>query len=42
MAEHILSQKFEVIQKYETACHTESVAIERLKRWQKEFNGEIE
>ena len=42
VVEHILSPKFEVIQKSETTGPLESVAIERLKLWQKDFNGEIE
>ena len=39
--EHILSPKFEVVQISDTTGPMESVAIERLKLWQKEFNGEI-
>ena len=39
--EHILSPRFEVVQVSDTTRTMESVAIERLKLWQKEFNGEI-
>ena len=39
--EHIHSQKFEVVQISDTAGPLESVAIERLKLWQQEFNKEI-
>ncbi len=38
---HILSPKFEVIQISDTTGPMESVAIERLKLWQREFSGEI-
>ena len=41
VVEHILSPKFEVVQISDTTGPMESVAIERLKLWQKEFNGEI-
>ena len=41
VVEHILSPKFEVVQISDTSGPLESVAIERLKLWQKEFNGEI-
>jgi len=41
VVEHLLSQKFEVVQKSESTGPLESVAIERLKLWKKEFNGEI-
>jgi transcriptional regulator with XRE-family HTH domain len=41
VVEHILSQKFEVVPKSDDAGPMESVAIERLKLWQKEFNEEI-
>ncbi len=41
VVEHILSPKFEVVQIDDTTGPMESVAIERLKLWQKEFNGEI-
>ena len=41
VVEHILSPKFEVVQKSDTTGPMESVAIERLKLWQQEFNGEI-
>jgi DNA-binding XRE family transcriptional regulator len=42
VVEHILSPKFEVVRRPDTTGPLESVAIERLKLWQKEFNGEIE
>ena len=42
VVDHILSPKFEVVQISDTTGPMESVAIERLKLWQKEFNGEIE
>jgi len=38
---HILSQKFELVRRSDDAGPMESVAIERLKLWQKEFNEEI-
>lgn len=41
VVEHILSPKFEVVQISDTTGPLESVAIERLKLWQQEFNGEI-
>lgn len=41
VVEHILSPKFEVVQISDTTGPMESVAIERLKLWQQEFNGEI-
>ena len=41
VVEHILSPKFEVVQISDTTGPMESVAIERLKLWQEEFNGEI-
>lgn len=42
VVEHILSPKFEVVQISDSAGPLEGVAIERLKLWQKAFNGEIE
>ena len=42
VVEHILSPKFEVVRISDTTGIMESVAIERLKLWQQEFNGEIE
>jgi transcriptional regulator with XRE-family HTH domain len=42
VVEHILSPKFEVVRISDTVGPIESVAIERLKLWQKEFNGEID
>jgi len=41
VVEHILSIKFEVVQISDTTGPMESVAIERIKLWQQEFNGEI-
>ncbi len=41
VVEHILSPKFEVVQISDTSGPLESVAIERLKLWQQEFNCEI-
>jgi hypothetical protein len=41
VVEHILSPKFEVVKVSDTTGPMESVAIERLKLWQQEFNGEI-
>jgi transcriptional regulator with XRE-family HTH domain len=41
VVEHILSPKFEVVKVSDTIGPMESVAIERLKLWQQEFNGEI-
>lgn len=41
VVEHILSQKFEVTQRSIETGPIESVAIERLKLWQEEFNDEI-
>ncbi len=41
IVEHILSPKFEVVQISDTTNPMESVAIERLKLWQQEFNREI-
>ena len=40
--EHILSPKFEIVKRSESPKPLESVAIERLKLLQQEFNGEIE
>ena len=42
VVEHILSPKFEVIKKSDSVPPLESVAIERLKLWKEEFNGEVE
>lgn len=42
VVEHILSPKFKVVQISDTTGPIESVAIERLKLWKEEFNGEIE
>ena len=42
VVEHILSPKFEVIKKSDSVDPLESVAIERLRLWREEFNGEIE
>ena len=41
VVEHILSPKFEVVQNSDTTGPMESIAIERLKLWQQDFNGEI-
>ena len=41
IVEHILSTKFEAVQISDTIGPMGSVAIERLKLWQKDFNGEI-
>ena len=41
VVEHIMAPKFEVVQLSDTTGPLESVAIERLKLWQQEFNGEI-
>jgi transcriptional regulator with XRE-family HTH domain len=41
VVEHILSPKFEVVRKSDTTGPLESVAIEQLKLWQKEFNEEV-
>ena len=41
VVEHILSPKFEVVQISDATGPLESVAIERLKLWQQDFNGEI-
>lgn len=38
---HILSPKFDVVKVSDTTGLMESVAIERLKLWQQDFNGEI-
>jgi len=40
--EHILSPKFEIVKRSVSPKPLESVAIERLKLLQQEFNGEIE
>lgn len=40
VVEHILSPRFEVVQLADTIGSMESVAIERLKFWQEELNGE--
>ena len=42
VVEHILSPKFEVVWKTDSTGPLESVAIERLKLWKEELNGEIE
>ena len=42
VVEHILSPKFEVVRRSDSIGPMESVAIERLKLWKEEFNGEIE
>ena len=41
VVEHILSPKFDVVQISDSTGPMESVAVERLKLWQQEFNGEI-
>ena len=42
VVDHILSPNFEVIKRSDSVGPMESVAIERLKLWKKEFNGEVE
>lgn len=42
VVEHILFPKFEVISRSDTVAPLQSVAIERLKLWKKEFNEEID
>jgi transcriptional regulator with XRE-family HTH domain len=39
VVKHFLSPKFEVLRISDTTGLMESVAVERLKLWQQEFNG---